>query len=70
MANSTLDNVRKQLRLDRRNGWIAGVCAGFANRFRTDPVIVRVGMVIAALFFPKTVIAGYLLAWLVLDEAR
>ena len=70
MANSTLNNVRRRLRLDSRNGWIAGVCAGFANRFQTDPVIVRVGVVIAALFFPKTVIACYLLAWLVLDESR
>jgi phage shock protein PspC (stress-responsive transcriptional regulator) len=70
VANSTFNNVSRRLRLDRRNGWIAGVCAGFASRFRTDPVVVRVGVVIAALFFPKTVIAGYLLAWLVLDEDR
>ena len=70
MANSTFNHVQRRLRLDRRNGWIAGVCAGFANRFHTDPAIVRVGVVIAALIFPKTVIACYLLAWLVLDEAR
>lgn len=70
MTNSTCNHVHRRLRLDRRNGWIAGVCAGLANRFRTDPVIVRIGVVIAALFFPKTAIACYLLAWLVLDEAR
>ncbi len=70
MANSTLEHARRRLRLDPRGGWIAGVCAGFANRFNTDPVFVRVGVVVAGLFFPKTVIACYLLAWLVLDEAR
>ena len=70
MTNSNLNNVRRRLRLDPRNGWIAGACAGFANRLQIDPAIVRVGVVIAAMFFPKTVIACYLLAWLVLDEAR
>jgi len=32
-----------------------------------DPTVIRVAVVIAALFLPKLVVAAYLLAWLVLD---
>lgn len=67
MSNSTIDRVRRRLRLDPRHGWIAGVCAGIANYLNTDPAIVRVAVVVAGLFLPKIVIAAYLVAWLVLD---
>ena len=56
------------LYLDKRNGWIAGVCAGIANRMRLDPAVVRVAVIVTGLFLPKLVIAAYLIAWLVLDE--
>ena len=69
MNNFGLDRLRRNLTLDSRNGWIAGVCAGIANFFRTDPAIVRVVTVVAALFLTKIVIALYLVAWLLLDEA-
>ena len=69
MSNYGLDRLKRNLYLDSRDGWIAGVCAGVANYFRTDPAIVRVGVVVAGLFFTKIVIAIYLVAWLLLDEA-
>lgn len=57
-----------QIRLDSRNGWIAGVCAGIANALKTDPAFVRTAVAICALFFPKLTIAAYLVAWAILNH--
>ncbi len=54
--------------LDKDNAWVLGVCAGLAAYWRTDPAVVRVGVVVAGLFFAKTVIAAYLICWLLFDE--
>ena len=68
MAETTPQRFRFKLYLDKRNGWIAGVCAGIARRLRVDPAIVRVAVIVTGLFLPKLVIAAYLIGWLVLDE--
>ena len=68
MSNSTMNRMHSDLRLDKKNGWIAGVCAGLARYFGTDPAFIRVGVIVTGLFLPKIVIAIYLVAWLVLDE--
>ena len=72
MAANQLHRLRRSARLDKENGWIAGVCAGvcagFAKAFGTDPASVRAGMVVTALFPPKLTIAAYLIAWAVLDD--
>ena len=68
MSESGFQRLRRRFHLDRRNGWIAGVCAGIAGTLRTDPAFVRVGFVVAALFLPKVTIAVYLVAWILLDE--
>ena len=70
MANSTLDRIRRRITLDSREGWIAGVCAGFARYLDTDPAFIRVAVIISALFMPKVTAAAYLIAWLVLDDER
>ena len=70
MAKSTLNNLRRRIRLDRKEGWIAGVCAGLANYFDTDPAFVRVAAIISALFLPKLTISAYLIAWLLLDNDK
>lgn len=70
MANSTLDRIRKRITLDSREGWIAGVCAGFARYLDTDPAFVRVAVIISGLFMPKVTAAVYLIAWLLLDDER
>ena len=62
--------ARDHLELDYGRRWIGGVCAGCANYFGFDPALVRVGTVVTALFFPKIVIAAYLIAWLVLDRRK
>ena len=59
MPNSTMNRINSRLHLDKKNGWIAGVCAGFANFIDTDPAFVRVGVIITALFLSKIVIAAY-----------
>ena len=68
MSNPRLDRLRAGLALDKRNGWLGGVCAGVARYFKTDANFIRVGAVVAALFMPKIVIATYLVAWLLLSE--
>jgi phage shock protein C len=53
-------NMRgRKFELDRANGKIAGVCAGFANMTGWDVTIVRVGLVLLTLTiaFPWSLIA-------------
>lgn len=54
-------------RRPRRGRKIAGVAAGIANRYRIDPVLVRVGLVVAAIWGGSGVLV-YLLGWLFLPE--
>lgn len=54
-------------RRPRRGRKIAGVAAGIANRYRIDPVLVRVGLVVAALYGGAGLLV-YLLGWLLLPE--
>ena len=68
MAPNHMQRLRRGVRLDKENAWIAGVCAGFARAFGTDPAFVRVGVIVTALFLPKITITAYLIAWVVLDE--
>ena len=68
MSNDFRDRLKRRIQLDKENGWVFGVCAGLANAWRLDPVFVRVGVIVAGLFYPKVVIAAYLVAWLFLDD--
>ncbi len=68
MSNDFMDRLKQRLQLDKENGWVFGVCAGLANALRFDPVFVRVGVIVVGLFYPKTIIAAYLIAWLILDD--
>ena len=54
-------------RRPRRGRKIAGVAAGVANRYRIDPVLVRVGFVVAAIYGGAGILF-YLLGWLFLPE--
>lgn len=57
-------------RLRRRpdRGPVAGVCAGVAEYFNVDPVIVRIAMVVLALSGPGVV--AYVLAWIFVPAAH
>lgn len=68
MSTSALHRLRQRLHLDRRNGWIAGVCAGAARALDTDPAFLRVAFVVTALFLPKLAVGLYAVAWILLDD--
>ncbi len=70
MAHSALEKIRSKWHLDKKNGWVAGVCAGLANFFHTDPAYVRVGLIIGALFLWKLVLGVYVIAWILLNDQQ
>lgn len=43
-----IDRNGGKLRLDKSNGKVWGVCAGLANYFGTDPLLVRLLFVVGA----------------------
>ena len=53
---------------DRENGWIFGVCAGLADRFNLQVVVVRVLAVISLLMFFWLTAAVYIAAALLIRE--
>jgi phage shock protein PspC (stress-responsive transcriptional regulator) len=54
-------------RLDRSNGKIWGVCAGIANYFRIDPMLVRIGFVAGTLLGFGSFILIYIAIALIAD---
>jgi phage shock protein C len=63
--------VTRRLTRSRSDGKIAGVCAGLANYFEVDVVLVRAAWVVFSIV-PGALIGGllaYLAAWLVMPEA-
>ena len=63
---SNFERIRAKLARDRNDGWLGGVCAGFGRTFNIDPRFLRAGLVVAAVFFTKIVIAAYVVAWILL----
>lgn len=57
----------RQLRRRPDQGHIAGVCAGVAEYFRIDPVIVRITAVVLAISGPGVI--AYILAWIFVPAA-
>lgn len=62
------NNLRRGLYRDRENGWIFGVCAGLADRFDYDPLIVRIIAVIALLIFTIPTALAYLAATVLIRQ--
>ncbi len=52
---------------DTDNRWFGGVCSGLARRFGVDPILVRAGAILLALF-GGIGLTVYLLAWLLLPD--
>ena len=65
-----LRRLRNRLGLDRRRGWIGGVCAGLAGFFGIEPIYVRGAVVIAGVLFTKTVIVVYVVLWMLLYQRK
>ena len=60
-------DVKRLIRASKEESMIAGVCAGIANYFEIDPVIVRVIWVLLALGWGFGLLA-YLLAWIIMPR--
>jgi phage shock protein PspC (stress-responsive transcriptional regulator) len=61
----------RRLTRSKTNGKVAGVCAGIADYFEVDVVLVRAAWVVLSIV-PGAIIGGllaYLAAWLVMPEA-
>lgn len=65
MAN---DTGRRTLYRDKKNGKIAGVCAGIANYFNIETWLIRIIAVTAVVFGQGFVVVIYIAAWMILDE--
>ena len=66
MKISRINNMKRLIR-PKNNKVIAGVCAGIANYFNVDPVLVRIIWLVLLLFFGIGLFA-YLLLWVVMPE--
>lgn len=51
----------KRLYLDKQNAKISGVCAGIADYFGIDPMVVRIATVIICLLGGGLILVGYIL---------
>ena len=58
---------RLQVWRSRDEVWLAGVCGGFAQRVRIDPVVVRVGLIVLTMFSGIGFVA-YLVGWMLLPH--
>jgi phage shock protein PspC (stress-responsive transcriptional regulator) len=58
---------RRRFARDRVNGKLLGVCAGVANYFGIDPVVVRIAWVVATVFGFGAAIIVYLGIALIAD---
>ena len=58
---------KRLYRASKKNSIIGGVCAGIANHFDMDPVLVRLIAILIALAFGGGILA-YLILWLVIPR--
>lgn len=59
---------KKQLLRDKRNGKVAGVCAGIANYFNIEVWLVRIVAITAIIFGHGFIAVLYIAMWVILDE--
>ncbi|MBE9473398.1 MAG: PspC domain-containing protein [Chloroflexi bacterium] len=56
---------KKRLYRSRSDRWLAGVCGGIGDYFDTDPTVIRVIFVLAALIMGGGLLI-YLILWLII----
>lgn len=61
--------MEKKLYRSRKNRLLAGICGGLGDYFGVDPTVVRLIMVVAAIFSFGAGLLFYLIAWLIVPEA-
>jgi phage shock protein PspC (stress-responsive transcriptional regulator) len=57
----------KRLERSVKGRWLAGVCAGIADYFDIDPVLIRVVFVVTA-FMGGVGLVGYVAGWALMPE--
>ncbi len=57
----------KRLERKLKGRWVAGVCAGVADYFGLDPVLVRIGFVVGVFLWGPGPVA-YVVAWVLVPE--
>ncbi|WP_435417078.1 PspC domain-containing protein [Parerythrobacter aurantius] len=67
LSNNRSGLPAKSFRLDRSNGKIWGVCAGIANYFGIDPMLVRVGFALGTILGMGSLILVYVAIALIAD---
>jgi phage shock protein C len=66
-----VSSYRKPFRVNRDEGKVMGVCAGFADHFEIDVSLVRVATVLAVLMtFPMVLIAYFILGAVASDGGQ
>lgn len=63
-----MDMVSAQLVRPRRGKWIAGVCAGLADRFGISRFLTRLGFVLFGLFGVGEIV--YIALWIIIPKAH
>lgn len=53
---------------NKRDGVIAGVCAGMADYFGVDVVLVRIAAILLLIFFTPFMVVGYIVAAIVMPR--
>ncbi len=61
---------QKPLRRSRKNKVIAGVCAGMADYFNVDMILVRLIWVLVTLFSGGSGLIAYVICWLIIPYAE
>ncbi|MGI4831063.1 MAG: PspC domain-containing protein [Janthinobacterium lividum] len=70
MVNTCALSRPEQLLRPREGRMIAGVCAGFAQRYQWDVALVRLILVLAVIFGVGTPLLVYLIAWIVMPNGQ
>lgn len=60
---------KRSLYRSKSEAAIGGVAAGFGNYFGVDPILLRIGFVVATIFTGGAFIAAYLAMWLLIPTA-
>lgn len=58
----------KRLTRSRDDRWIAGVCGGVGKYAGIDPNVVRLLVVVGAIFSAGTLLIAYVIAWILMPE--
>lgn len=58
----------RRLTRSRDDRWIAGVCGGVGRYAGMDPNLVRLLVVIGAVFSAGTILIAYVIAWVLMPE--